>query len=130
MRDYREHRIEDRAERGVPRIFVFFQAEDGIRDYKVTGVQTCALPIFLQLFLFGSSTEQEKAKVDLAIFQQRASADEDIQSLDRNHATDPEDSSRISAYADTPPRFQPIARSKAFEVDTARYDCHFIGGDS
>src|SRR5256885_9616040 len=24
---------------------VFFQAEDGIRDYKVTGVQTCALPI-------------------------------------------------------------------------------------
>src|SRR5256885_4302644 len=25
---------------------LFFQAEDGIRDYKVTGVQTCALPIF------------------------------------------------------------------------------------
>src|SRR5256885_2550045 len=24
----------------------FFQAEGGIRDYKVTGVQTCALPIF------------------------------------------------------------------------------------
>src|SRR2546426_6935952 len=27
------------------RAFFFFQAEDGIRDYKVTGVQTCALPI-------------------------------------------------------------------------------------
>src|ERR1022692_5207418 len=27
-------------------ICVFFQAEDGIRDYKVTGVQTCALPIW------------------------------------------------------------------------------------
>src|SRR5256885_16967037 len=27
--------------------FFFFQAEDGIRDYKVTGVQTCALPIFV-----------------------------------------------------------------------------------
>src|SRR5205807_4894112 len=26
-------------------IFFFFQAEDGIRDYKVTGLQTCALPI-------------------------------------------------------------------------------------
>src|SRR5256885_4901035 len=25
--------------------FFFFQAEDGIRDYRVTGVQTCALPI-------------------------------------------------------------------------------------
>src|SRR5256885_12201441 len=28
-------------------VFFFFQAEDGIRDYKVTGVQTCALPISL-----------------------------------------------------------------------------------
>src|SRR2546430_10831298 len=27
-------------------IFFFFQAEDGIRDLTVTGVQTCALPIF------------------------------------------------------------------------------------
>src|SRR5688500_19064099 len=27
-------------------LIFFFQAEDGIRDYKVTGVQTCALPIF------------------------------------------------------------------------------------
>ena len=26
-------------------IFFFFQAEDGIRDHCVTGVQTCALPI-------------------------------------------------------------------------------------
>src|SRR5207237_7640446 len=26
--------------------FFFFQAEDGIRDSSVTGVQTCALPIF------------------------------------------------------------------------------------
>src|SRR2546422_10828538 len=27
-------------------VFFFFQAEDGIRDVAVTGVQTCALPIF------------------------------------------------------------------------------------
>src|SRR5690606_41813139 len=27
-------------------IVFFFQAEDGIRDFHVTGVQTCALPIF------------------------------------------------------------------------------------
>src|SRR2546426_4730999 len=32
-------------------IFFFFQAEDGIRDYKVTGVQTCALPIWVQSIL-------------------------------------------------------------------------------
>src|SRR5208283_5592727 len=29
--------------------FFFFQAEDGIRDRDVTGVQTCALPIYLHL---------------------------------------------------------------------------------
>src|SRR5215475_15083730 len=27
--------------------FFFFQAEDGIRGFHVTGVQTCALPIFV-----------------------------------------------------------------------------------
>src|SRR5690606_40772959 len=27
-------------------VFFFFQAEDGIRDFHVTGVQTCALPIY------------------------------------------------------------------------------------
>src|SRR2546426_1321691 len=31
--------------------FFFFQAEDGIRDYKVTGVQTCALPILFGQFV-------------------------------------------------------------------------------
>src|SRR5439155_15239071 len=29
----------------ISRLFFFFQAEDGIRDGHVTGVQTCALPI-------------------------------------------------------------------------------------
>src|SRR5260370_5128208 len=29
----------------MQRFFFFFQAEDGIRDSSVTGVQTCALPI-------------------------------------------------------------------------------------
>src|SRR2546430_5320894 len=30
---------------GAMKCFFFFQAEDGIRDLTVTGVQTCALPI-------------------------------------------------------------------------------------
>src|SRR5438552_13580873 len=44
-------------------IFFFFQAEDGIRDDLVTGVQTCALPIFerriskLDLRLEGTALE-------------------------------------------------------------------------
>src|SRR5688572_31388070 len=29
-------------------VFFFFQAEDGIRDLTVTGVQTCALPILVK----------------------------------------------------------------------------------
>src|SRR5690348_18188345 len=35
-------------------VFFFFQAEDGIRDGRVTGVQTCALPIYA---LGGASRE-------------------------------------------------------------------------
>src|SRR3712207_7068505 len=30
-------------------LFFFFQAEDGIRDIGVTGVQTCALPIYVDV---------------------------------------------------------------------------------
>src|SRR5258708_30842605 len=37
---------------GVSAEFFFFQAEDGIRDDLVTGVQTCALPISAGLALF------------------------------------------------------------------------------
>src|SRR5690606_39699599 len=43
-------------------LLFFFQAEDGIRDFHVTGVQTCALPIFAAWLpgmgrcLFGSIT--------------------------------------------------------------------------
>src|SRR6185369_8688180 len=36
--------------------FFFFQAEDGIRDSSVTGVQTCALPIW-----YGTWTSQHDA---------------------------------------------------------------------
>src|SRR2546422_7624731 len=47
-------------------MFFFFQAEDGIRDVAVTGVQTCALPIF-GLFLGkiykGSHFMQERYEV-------------------------------------------------------------------
>src|SRR5256885_2411156 len=45
------------SEAGV--LFFFFQAEDGIRDYKVTGVQTCALPISV-----GFRVEHPQALID------------------------------------------------------------------
>src|SRR5690606_39767453 len=40
----------------------FFQAEDGIRDFHVTGVQTCALPIF---GLFNNINQQNFGSQDL-----------------------------------------------------------------
>src|SRR2546427_7229247 len=72
-------------------VFFFFQAEDGIRDLTVTGVQTCALPIFIaegvetatqrerliafgcelgQGFLFAKALEPEAARALLAEQQQ------------------------------------------------------------
>src|SRR6266850_6608256 len=40
--------------------FFFFQAEDGIRDYKVTGVQTCALPIYFGIVRHGAEFVHHK----------------------------------------------------------------------
>src|SRR2546430_13699470 len=58
-------------------LFFFFQAEDGIRDLTVTGVQTCALPIFTLLIhthvredalaLFGFVSAREKHFFELLI---------------------------------------------------------------
>src|SRR5205823_11270454 len=48
-----------RAEAHERRVF-FFQAEDGIRDKLVTGVQTCALPIYNLLLKWGSDGLQRR----------------------------------------------------------------------
>src|SRR2546430_11294752 len=44
--------------------FFFFQAEDGIRDLTVTGVQTCALPIFIGTFQYMSPEQVEGKELD------------------------------------------------------------------
>src|SRR5436305_13821730 len=41
-------------------MFFFFQAEDGIRDADVTGVQTCALPIFLPILGGAGKCRQDR----------------------------------------------------------------------
>src|SRR2546422_1442905 len=53
--------------------FFFFQAEDGIRDVAVTGVQTCALPICLVLTGTAdlSYSLPSRARFRVNIFQQR-----------------------------------------------------------
>src|SRR2546426_8842411 len=46
----------------MPYVFFFFQAEDGIRDYKVTGVQTCALPISSKLSSAPTATSKSRVR--------------------------------------------------------------------
>src|SRR5262249_59469825 len=46
--------------------FFFFQAEDGIRDWSVTGVQTCALPI--SSGLLASDVDPTQARLIQCIF--------------------------------------------------------------
>src|SRR2546422_8089367 len=41
-----DHELDDQKVATILHVFFFFQAEDGIRDVAVTGVQTCALPIY------------------------------------------------------------------------------------
>src|SRR2546427_1436419 len=45
MRDAGRSHAHGRAVYRIRLVIFFFQAEDGIRDLTVTGVQTCALPI-------------------------------------------------------------------------------------
>src|SRR6478672_11081424 len=54
--------------------FFFFQAEDGIRDLIVTGVQTCALPICLRRLAarFGRSTRLRVDRTDGGAWPDRA----------------------------------------------------------
>src|SRR2546427_3819861 len=47
-------------------VFFFFQAEDGIRDLTVTGVQTCALPISVldDLFILPGHEQKSRCSVE------------------------------------------------------------------
>src|SRR2546422_3226749 len=56
--------------------FFFFQAEDGIRDVAVTGVQTCALPISMKLFEAQSQELDPKKRLALNVaIQKKLEAD-------------------------------------------------------
>src|SRR5688572_30877798 len=54
------------GQRAVIDVVFFFQAEDGIRDLTVTGVQTCALPILVLRGIRGAS--RDKSTVIFVLF--------------------------------------------------------------
>src|SRR2546421_1809932 len=53
--------------------FFFFQAEDGIRDLIVTGVQTCALPIS-GIFCFSLGSEKPPEQSPIRLIESELSA--------------------------------------------------------
>src|SRR5688572_13226081 len=55
--------------------FFFFQAEDGIRDLTVTGVQTCALPISSRLSASGNVPQLSRLRDRSALGETLAAAD-------------------------------------------------------
>src|SRR5690606_33368911 len=76
------------------RIRFFFQAEDGIRDFHVTGVQTCALPISgvhaeEHPLAVGDDVEQAPRTVDVSQLDQR--------SVEERHCSTSPQSSRPSS---------------------------------
>ena len=56
--------IRDKLVTGVQTCAFLFQAEDGIRDKLVTGVQTCALPILIAMTSRVSATISRPDRVD------------------------------------------------------------------
>src|SRR5260370_8386157 len=55
--------------------FFFFQAEDGIRDSSVTGVQTCALPISDRVVAPNESQKPKEDDPKIAAVQTSASTE-------------------------------------------------------
>src|SRR5256884_8350151 len=73
-------------------LFFFFQAEDGIRDVAVTGVQTCALPIYRRAGVVASLGQT----VHLDIVLAPASAAEQVTVNAQPSSLDPSQSSVVS----------------------------------
>src|SRR2546430_6549910 len=86
-----EWRVVHGCKRGVwlhvKPLFFFFQAEDGIRDLTVTGVQTCALPIFHQ-------AEEDKGAGKRQPAQQRRAA-EDAAERSEEHTSELQSQSNL-----------------------------------
>src|SRR5467141_5042752 len=63
-------------------VFFFFQAEDGIRDSSVTGVQTCALPISSLQILCHAGREATALRIGWAYEQARSEERREGKSVD------------------------------------------------
>src|SRR6266446_9328195 len=66
--------------------FFFFQAEDGIRDYKVTGVQTCALPICRRYLESADRPHDALRRAAAPVYRRKRRSVDGVPALDRSAA--------------------------------------------
>src|SRR5215510_15957175 len=93
-------------------VFFFFQAEDGIRDGHVTGVQTCALPISRPCFIPSAPSSSVSA--------QRSSHARVARSEERRVGK--ECRSRWSPYHEKKKKYTGLARGVIVNIGAARGD--------
>src|SRR6266487_5132840 len=70
-------------------LFFFFQAEDGIRDGRVTGVQTCALPISRWQGVSAESSEGDRGALPRLRVRGRAGASRAVPRVPRDGQAPP-----------------------------------------
>ena len=68
----------------------FFQAEDGIRDVAVTGVQTCALPIYEWDYAGKSGISADLAAVQIVDFIEYSGNQQDFAPVDGGYVQEAE----------------------------------------
>src|SRR5690606_40902632 len=91
----------------------FFQAEDGIRDFHVTGVQTCALPIWRGADLFDrTGGRPPPANVSCSHLFERTGADDP---LARRSANSPAIACFLPLAPMVPRRSEQIGRASCRE---------------
>src|SRR2546426_12480060 len=106
-------------------LFFFFQAEDGIRDYKVTGVQTCALPIFCIRWLPEERMANTIAESQISPYAPRI-LDVVFELVIHDVRGEVEGALRERAYApqqEVRPRLLKIRRSRRDTVSVEREGC-------
>src|SRR5699024_2467732 len=111
--------------------FFFFQAEDGIRDRNVTGVQTCALPISLYDLLFSENlSKQDIQKIKQVAVDLLAKVKAKIAELD--HWTDKQETKAVvdnlirdTLWAELPECYDEVSisgyRQRIYEYVYTRY---------
>src|SRR5258707_12993364 len=100
-------------------VFFFFQAEDGIRDIGVTGVQTCALPISYRdagsfTIYAGCSNEAVGEVIDLCVEELRVVKNAPVPDSELQRSKDHLKGSLMLSLENTASRMSHLARQEIY----------------